>query len=498
MNLLAPLTRALTRAADEPRTAIIDIGSNSIRLVVYQGPPRLPAVLFNEKVLAGLGRGLAATGAIAPDAMALARTALVRFARLTREMEVTRLRTVATAAVRDAANGAELIAHAQAAGLTVELLSGEQEALAAGHGVLSAFPDADGIVGDLGGGSLELIRVRGGEPGERVSFPLGVLRLAALRQSAEGALDKQVTRAIAKAGWTGQGKGLPLYLVGGSWRALARLDMGLTGYPLPIVHGYCMDADTIAKLKRTIEGSTRAELRAVPGLSSGRVSTLGDAAAILSVLIRELGCARTVTSAYGLREGLLFGDLDAPARAQDPLTVATRDEGRRAARFPEHGDLLDRWLAPLFDRDAAPAARLRNAACQLADVGWRANPDFRAELGVEVALHGNWVGVDAAGRAQMAQALHASLGGSGIPEPLTRLARADKLARATAWGLAIRLGQRLSGGLAGPLQRSRLAADEGTVTLHLAPEDRALYGETVERRHAALATALDRLPILSA
>ena len=224
---------------------------------------------------------------------------------------------------------------------------------------------------------------------------------------------------------------------------------------------------------------------------------MGDAAAILSLLLRLLGASGTIVSAFGLREGLLYQQLDAATAAQDPLTVATRDEGRRAGRFPEHGDLLDRWLAPLFDRDTPAAARLRNAACQLADVGWRANPEFRAELGVEIALHGNWVGVDAAGRAQMAQALHASLAGQTVPEPLGKLAPKERLDRATAWGLAMRLGQRLSGGLAGPLQRSRLSADTSTVTLHLAPEDGALYGETVERRHAALATFLGRKPVLS-
>ncbi|WP_419808216.1 Ppx/GppA family phosphatase [Sphingomonas sp.] len=498
MNLIAPIARALSKPLAEPRTAIVDIGSNSIRLVVYQGPERLPAILFNEKVLAGLGRGLAATGAIDARAMAAARVALARFARLAREMEATRLRTVATAAVRDAANGAELIAHAEDVGLSVEILSGEQEALGAGYGVLSAFPQADGIVGDLGGGSLELIRVKDGQPAERVSFPFGVLRLAAARANGDGSAEAKVASAIDGAGWTGRGRGLPFYLVGGSWRALARLDMDLTGYPLPIIQGYCMDAATIARLIATIEGATRSRLRATPGLSSGRIPTLGDAAGLLQLLMRELGSTSTIVSAYGLREGLLFEELDVATRAQDPLLVATRDEGRRAGRFPEHGDLLDRWLQPLFDRDPPAAARLRNAACQLADVGWRANPEFRAERSVEVALHGNWVGIDAAGRAQVAQALHASMGGQGVPAPLERLAGKGQRDRATAWGLAMRLGQRLSGGLAGPLRRSRLSADEGTVTLHLAAEDRALYGEAVERRHAALATSLGRLPILSA
>ncbi len=335
--------------------------------------------------------------------------------------------------------------------------------------------------------------MRKGKAGERVSFPLGVLRLAALRAKGEAAFDKQVARAIDKAGWAGRGRGLPFFLVGGSWRALARLDMELTGYPLPIIHGYEMNAETVARLRRTAEQEPKSRLRAIPGLSSGRIPTLGDAAAILSLLMRELGSTGTMVSSYGLREGLLYEELDAATRAEDPLIVAARDEGRRSGRWPEHGDLLDTWLAPLFDRDSSGAARLRHAACQLADVGWRANPEFRAERGVEIALHGNWVAIDAAGRAQVAQALHASLGGGATAlDPIPRLLGKERIDRATAWGLAIRLGQRLSGGLAGPLQRSRLSADASTVTLHLAAEDRALYGETVERRHAALAGVLGR------
>ena len=220
----------------EPRTGIIDIGSNSIRLVVYQGPERLPAILFNEKVMAGLGRGLAETGAIAASALDVAADALARFAAVAREMEVNRLRTVATAAVRDASNGKVLLNTARDLALEVELLSGEEEATAAGYGVLSAIPLADGIVGDLGGGSLELIRVHGGKVHERVSFPLGVLRIAALRAKGQGALQRYVAKALQEAGWLHKGHGLPLYLVGGSWRTLARLDMHLGQYPLPVIH----------------------------------------------------------------------------------------------------------------------------------------------------------------------------------------------------------------------------------------------------------------------
>ena len=475
-----------------PRTAIIDIGSNSIRLVVYQGPQRLPAILFNEMVMAGLGRGLAATGAIDEAALATARVALQRFAAVAHEMEAD-VRTVATAAVRDASNGEVLLAAARALSLEPEILTGEQEARGAGEGVLSAIPQADGIVGDLGGGSLELVRIRGGKVENRVSFPLGVLRIAGMRAKRGKVLERHVARLVRQAGWAGKGQGLPFYLVGGSWRALARLDMSLTDYPLPVIHQYCMSAATIARLSRTIAHLGKPRMRAVEGLSSARAQTLGDATALLGVLLRQLGSTTTIVSAFGLREGLLFAGLDAATRTLDPLIVAARDEGRLLGRFPEHGDLLDKWIAPLFAGEAPEHARIRHAACLLADVGWRANPEFRAERGVEVALHGNWVAIDAHERAMLAQALFTSLGGGAVaPDPLGRLASATDLATARIWGLAIRLGQRLSGGLAGPLQRSKIDLGTSTVRLMLESEDRALYGEAVEKRHAALASAMAR------
>ena len=477
--------------SDAPRTAIIDIGSNSIRLVVYQGPARVPTTLFNEKVLAGLGRSLAATGAIDAGAMAAARVALGRFAALATAMEVSRVRTVATAAVRDASNGSALIDLATAAGLSVEILSGEEEAAAAGYGVLSGIPGANGIVGDLGGGSLELVRIRKGELAERISFPLGVLRLAPLRQ--RGRLDRVVETMLREAGWAGVGKNLPFYLVGGSWRGLARLAMHRARYPLPIIHQYAMSADTIASLRRTLSHLGKPQLKDVPGLSGGRIPTLSDAAALLSVLLKHLKSSGTIVSAFGLREGLLFQELDAATRAEDPLIAAARDEARLVGRFPEHGDLLGRWIAPLFGDDKAADARLRNAACQLADVGWRANPEFRAERGLETALHGNWVGIDGRGRAMVAQALWTALGGAAVaPDMLTRLASEAALRRAATWGHAIRLGQRMSAGVAEPLRGSRLTMEGSTLRLDLEPENRVLYGETVAKRHAVLAAALGR------
>ncbi len=471
------------------RVGIIDIGSNSIRLVVYDGPIRIPSILFNEKVMAGLGKNLAATGMLDPANVERAFVALDRFRLVAEKIGVSSLHTVATAAVRDAANGADFLARAAGIGLNVSVLTGEEEAEMAGEGVIAAFPDADGIVGDLGGGSLELARVSSGRVHERASFPLGVLRVAEIRSRGPRALRTVVERRLQETGWSGRGDGLPFYLVGGSWRALARLLMHMTGYPLPIVHGYTMPTSTAQRAVRALAHFDKAKLKEIPQLSSSRTGSLPDAAALLALVSRELGSASLVASAYGLREGVLHRNLPPEVRDMDPLICATREEGSRLGRFAEHGDLLDRWIAPLFAGESAADARLRHASCLLADVGWRAHPEFRAERGLETALHGNWVGVDARGRAMMAQALFSSFGADGEPPVVPLLVSQEDRQKAVRWGLAMRLGQRLSGGVAVPLKTSALKLGAATMTLRLAAGDGALYGEAVERRHKTLAAA---------
>ncbi|CAN5271177.1 exopolyphosphatase [soil metagenome] len=476
---------------DGPRRAIIDIGSNSIRLVVYNGPVRAPAILFNEKIMAGLGRGLAETGMLSPQSVAIALRALERFRALTIAMGATTTQTVATAAVRDARNGEAFIAKVVAMGLQVELLSGEAEAKASGYGVISAMPEADGIVGDLGGGSLELVRISGGKVRARVSMPLGVLRLAAVRASGRGALDRHVRKLLKKSGWVIE-KNLPFYLVGGSWRALARLHMHLSDWPLPILHGYIMPSLAAARMVRVLAQIDRKRLKAIPSIQSSRIPALVDSAALLAILVRSLESSVLVVSAAGLREGLLFEGLTDDERAEDPLISAARESGALQGRFPEHGDLLNGWIAPLFTSESAVDNRLRHAACLLSDVAWAANPDFRAERGLDIALHGNWIGIDARGRAMVAQALFTSFGGSGVPPVVDVLASSADLATASRWGLAMRLGQRLSGGVAGPLKASALSLSGPALRLKLDQGGEGLYGEVVERRHRQLATALGK------
>jgi exopolyphosphatase / guanosine-5'-triphosphate,3'-diphosphate pyrophosphatase len=475
----------------ERPVAIVDIGSNSVRLVVYSGPRRSPSILFNEKVMAGLGRAVGETGALSEEAQARALGTLKRFRMLMSEMGVARSRVVATAAVRDASNGAAFLERVRAIGIEPEVLSGDTEAVMAGMGVLSAIPGADGIVGDLGGGSLELVDLKDGEVRRSRSLPLGVLRLGPLDGGKAAALRARLAKELKAGGIAAHGAGRPLYLVGGSWRALAKLDMMVREFPLPVTHQYRMLPKQPAELLPIIDTFDRDGARKM-SISASRVPTLRTAAMLLDALAAELGSSELVVSSSGIREGLLFDDLDAEERGRDPLIEAVRDAGAKLGRFREHGALLDRWIAPVFNDDAPEAARLRLAACLLSDIAWTAHPDFRAERGLTFALHGNWVGIDMPGRVMMAQALFANFGGGRRfgEFPFASLCTDEQLARATQWGLAMRLGHRLSGGLATGLERSKLVKRNGTVALELRDRDRALLGESVGRRLKTLAQSL--------
>jgi exopolyphosphatase/guanosine-5'-triphosphate,3'-diphosphate pyrophosphatase len=474
--------------AERP-VAIIDIGSNSVRLVVYSGATRIPSVIFNEKVLAGLGRGVGETGAIAPEAGARALAALERFRLLTGQMKVVRTRTVATAAVREASNGTAFLAQVRALGFEPRILSGEEEGKRAGQGVLSAIPDADGVVGDLGGGSLELVEIAGGRVRGSASLPLGVLRLDALVE--KGSFAKKVARAVAAAGFDGACKGRPFYLVGGSWRALAQLDMALARHPLPVTHQHVMTPDRPAALREALAKTGKANLQDIPSVSVSRFPTLPNANLLLEALVGAVAPGRLVVSSFGIREGLLYDELPNKLRALDPLIEAAREAGAGLGRFAQHGDLLDAWIAPAFDDDPRDA-RLRLAACLLSDIAWASHPDFRAERGIDMALHGNWVAIDVPGRVMLAQALFCNFGGGrDFPYPdIAALCSESELKRASAWGFAMRLGQRLSGGVAAGLEKSRLVRGEGTLRLEIDAGHEALRGEIVERRLKTLASAL--------
>jgi exopolyphosphatase/guanosine-5'-triphosphate,3'-diphosphate pyrophosphatase len=360
-----------------------------------------------------------------------------------------------------------------------------------GYGVVSSIPNAEGIAGDLGGGSLELVHISDGQVRESLSLPLGTLRLAAIRAEGPAALRRALRLALKGAPWLSEGLNKPFFMVGGSWRALARLHMHKTRYPLSVLSSYEIPAQDAPRLVRMTAGLDKGILRSVPSLSASRVSGLNDAAALLAALVSVLRPSQLVTCATGLREGLLFKRLSKADRMRDPLLEEARAEGGRQGRFDEHGKLIHHWIQPLFHGESRPYARIREAACLLADVAWQANPEFRAERGVDMALHGNWTGASHRDRALLAMALHVSFGGGDIvPEPVGRLVTAEELAMARSWGLAIRLAQRLSGGTEKALKYSALRKDDGALSLVLEPAHSVLGSDQVKRRLRTLANQM--------
>ncbi|MEO1045243.1 MAG: Ppx/GppA family phosphatase [Pseudomonadota bacterium] len=485
-------TKRKPKGARSHSVAVIDIGSNSIRLVIFAGPRRNPALIFNEKVMAGLGSEISETGALAPEGIDRAITALRRFRTLIEGCNVDRTLCVATAAVRDASDGPQFADRVRDLGFDVDVLSGEEEAQMAAYGVISAIPEANGVVGDLGGGSLELAEVGNRSISDSISLPIGVLRSREISEKGQGPLSKHVAKLVTANGWDGRCRGRTLYIVGGSWRALARVDMYDQGYPLPVFHNYAIPVERIAPLSKRILDSSRDDLRAVPRLATSRIATLGTAAKLLCAACDILKPAQIIVSAYGLREGLIYRTMPEDIRQLDPLLDSTRRFGRYQSRFGQDGGKLFDWIKPAFPDLGSGDKRLLMAACHLADIGWQANPDFRSERALEIALHGNWVGIDAHGRAMLAQALYTNFGG-GV-EPFSydgRLCSDADLARAAAWGLAIRLGQRFSGGHDNLFGNSHLLREDNRLKIAIQGNDHSLMGESVERRLAKLASYLE-------
>jgi exopolyphosphatase/guanosine-5'-triphosphate,3'-diphosphate pyrophosphatase len=478
--------------------AVIDIGSNSVRLVVYRLEGRAIWTVYNEKVLAGLGSELTQTGRLSVGGVEDALGALRRFSAVIDAAKPSGIYVAATAAVREARDGPEFVLRVLAeTGFSVRVLSGEDEARYAALGVLAGSPDASGIVGDLGGSSLELTRVDEGRVGGGVTLPLGAFSLRSADGFDPGRVRERAQAVLSTA--RDEFSSATLYAVGGGWRNLALLQMHIASYPLRIVHQYEMSAIDALDAARFIARQSRGSLDRIEGLSKRRMETLPYAAIVLEALIERLGVKRIVLSAYGVREGLLLESMPAALRALDPLIEGCEALGQRQGASSELGSALVDWISPLFStlppvfgtRDATLIA----AACRLADMGARLHPDHRADLVFEQVLRAPIAGLDHAERAFLAMAMFSRHTASATPPETQTLARVlspERSARARALGAAMRLGCDLSGRSADLLRRSSLETDGEVITLKA--DGRwadMLLGEQTAKRAATLADQLE-------
>jgi len=486
--------RTALHAPTRPRLGVVDLGSNSVRLVIFEGLSRNPLPIFNEKAVLGLGRGLQQSGRLNEEALGLALTVITRYAAVARAMGADPVEILATAATRDAANGAEFIAaiRARLPDLPVRILSGEEEGQLSAEGVLLGFPGADGILGDMGGGSLELVDLRRGIPGRSASLPIGALRLADRAGGDPMRARPIVEQELAALPWLREGEGRDLYLVGGAWRALARMHIAQTAYPLSIVHHYVLRREEARDLAGVVAQATRKTLERMPGAPVKRLSDMPYAATVLRRLLRATGAARVVFSANGLREGW-YGALLPPAvRQQDPLLAAGRDLGLRHGRDPSLPPALLAWTDPLFEAEDSAAAALREAACWVADIGSHDHPDYRAEQAFYRVLRQPGVGLDHHQRAFLALVVALRYEADSAA-PFLAIAKTlldlAAVRRAEALGAALRLGFTLSGGTPQLLAGTALRRHGAELQLRLVEGSGVFAGESVQRRLDALAAA---------
>ncbi|MEM7546879.1 MAG: Ppx/GppA family phosphatase [Pseudomonadota bacterium] len=482
---------ALTAVPTMPLVGVIDIGSNSIRLVIFEDGVRSPDYFFNEKTICELGRDLGSTGKLHPVGKTSALRTLRRFTSLALRMGVSEILAVGTAALREAEDGPAFREEIEAlTGLNIRIASGQEEATLTAAGVLFGWPAAEGVVADLGGSSLELAEIHDGGIGQAVSTPAGHLRLAEEDQ-AEPALS--ALRNTAQAFTGGHDR---LILVGGAWRALAKAHMTQKSYPFHVLQGYEMTVDEVRELTSWAVETDPAQLKAAADVSSTRLRSLAAGARALRSLIDVLEPRRVAVSSFGVREGLVFERMANALREEEPLIAAARRAETRNARCPGFGEELFAWMTSILDGFTQDWLRLAHATCLLHDVSWRTHPDYRAAACFGHVSRANLGGVGHNGRLFMGAALVHRYKGSIDSEGRDALSRLPKDTRAAAEvvGRAARLGAMLSGSIIGTLSGCRLSRTEDRLVLTFSPASSDFAGERVERRLNALASAMGLEP----
>ena len=488
------LDPAWTSRPARPPYAIIDIGSNSVRLVVYDQISRAPFPRFNEKSMARLGADLERTNALPELGFRRTVEAGRRFRAVADAMDVTRIDVLATEAVRRASNGAELVAALEReAGLSVRVLTGPEEAHFAALGVIAGLYRPSGLVGDMGGGSLEVAEILDDRVGERsVSLPLGALPVQAMLADPGEKAKRRIDAILAE--------GLPpalaqpvFYAVGGGWRSFARVHMAARAAPVRVAHGYSVPAAEVRDFAGSILRLPDAKLAALPGVAKRRAETLRGSALVLDRVLKRLAPERVVFSALGVREGWLWSQLTPEERYFDPLIEGAQAVGIPQARVPEFAPALARWTDDLFPGETPHDRRLRLAACALSDIAWRDHIDIRAAESFRRLVQFPLTGLDHAERVFLAAAIHGRYAGAPddpVLAPAIGLLSKSARRRALILGRVMMLGYRVSGGVPDILASARLRIEADMVRLEVGRGARVPDSEVVRDRLNLVAAAL--------
>lgn len=477
----------------------MDVGSNSVRMVVFEGGRRCPGAVFNEKVMCGLGAELSRTGRLSPVGRERALRALTRFVSIAPGLGVGALAGIATAAMREAEDGREFRDLITAeTGIRLEIAGGEDEARLSAQGVLFGDPTAEGLVVDLGGASMELCPVARRRPGRGVTTPLGPLRLGSVADSqreVRDLIDQELGALVGSCGEAGK----RLYLVGGAWRSVGHAQIYRSNHPLRILHEHRLSPDEARLISRWILRAGPEKLAAIPGMKAERVPALPHAALLLEALVKHFTPDELILSSFGLREGVCYEYLPAHIRRQDPLLSTCAGQEHTRARTPGFAAEMAEWLFGAVQPQDEEEERLIRAACHLADVSWRTHPDYRPSACIEIVTRINVSGAGHEGRAYLAAALLARYrGAKGVGDaPILELLSPESLQRAKRVGALMRLGCTVAGVTLNTLQHCPVALSDQALTLSFDTESAPLMGEEVQKRLNQAAKAFGVAPVVA-
>lgn len=472
----------------EGRIGVIDIGSNSIRLVVYDGIKRTPLPLFNEKILCGLAKGLAITGKLNPEGIKLAESCIKRFLALVRIMDVVELQILATAAIRDAQDGPAFVEQLERKyRISITVVSGKKEASLAAYGVFSSIYKPEGLVGDLGGGSIELISVEEGNINNQTTIPIGPLRLLDSSKGDKEKMVKIIAEHFDEERWLERANPQNFYAVGGSFRALAHIYMAEEKYPLDIVHNYSVKTAQMRKFLKEIINASQSELMKMPGGQAKRAESLVPAALVMDRILNLTEPAAVIFSSSGIREGYLYEKLSPYLRNEDPLIASCIDLASHNGGSTGAARELFSWMSPLFKQESDASRRLRFAACILSEIARTIHPDYRAEWAFFRIIESTLIGLSHNERLALALALyHRYQAKLKLKSDVLELAKGQDMGWAKVVGTAANLAFQLSGGMSGNLEHVSLFLESDTPAVKFEGEAADLLSDSVQKRIDAL------------
>lgn len=498
---LAKILRKMGPVKPDEPVGVIDIGSNSIRIVGYSGTARTPLPIYNERAFCRLGVSVKQSGKIEGSHKDHALATFRRFRAIADQLGIKRLSAFATAAVRVAINSQEFVADATEILRTpVRVLNEEEEAFYSAHGVMMAIPRANGLVADLGGGSLELAHVENGEILNWASLNIGVLSLVDDALNTQERLQAEIQKHLSSVSWLSETKFGQLYAVGGTWRNLAAVFMAQTNYGLPVLHQFEFPSRAAKEFLAVVAGLSEEATAALNQASKNRRQSLPIAARLMLALVDHARIKRVIISATGVREGVLVQTLLPNGyRKTDPLLLACEEMAERQSKSAVYGHELVEWTEHLLDElgHVRDFARYRRAACLVSDIAWSQHPKSRADIAAQSVLRAPFNGITHEGRVMMAYALahrHEIEDEGKILLGLPRFTDAENAGKIL--GLSFRLAHSLSASMPGVLLKTKIKVESKELILDVRNAPSALIAPIIESRLLRLAQAMGRTPKL--